>query len=346
MGSVVGRWSKASRASVENGVDAGDAGNAGNAGDAGDAERPLALQVGFVDGSEMVLTLPGVTLRSVTGRRSLEDLLLQLGKQLDYPPKHLVLTLDSRSFSADDWEKSLEELGIHEASRLLCVKTSPLSRALPASTHFARATAPSASSDQVSLYFELAAEGWRDFPWRGPVDIALNATVGDLWEDAQRILMEVADAWWKLGRQEAERESLTSRHRHAVPFFGGGGAAAAPVQPPLRPAPTADDAHVGHAFAGALPSEGDPYPCAHPWQARAGRVQESAGRATLPFGRCFERWGLLPSVLGIGLVSQEAAPASLNWARCDLHALPGTAGHVSIDHCSQHLTAITAWPVV
>ena len=39
---------------------------------------------------------------------------------------------------------------------------------------------------EVSLYFELAAEGWRDFPWRGPVDIALNATVGDLWDHALR----------------------------------------------------------------------------------------------------------------------------------------------------------------
>ena len=40
----------------------------------------------------------------------------------------------------------------------------------------------SRQTTQVSLYFELAAEGWRDFPWRGPVDVALQATVGDLWD--------------------------------------------------------------------------------------------------------------------------------------------------------------------
>ena len=38
------------------------------------------------------------------------------------------------------------------------------------------------SAPEVSLYFELAAEGWSDFPWRGPLDVALSATVGELWD--------------------------------------------------------------------------------------------------------------------------------------------------------------------
>ncbi|CAE7510514.1 CDC14A, partial [Symbiodinium pilosum] len=45
----------------------------------------------------------------------------------------------------------------------------------------------------VSLYFELTAEGWRDFPWRGPVDVALDATVGDLLDDARQILSAVVE---------------------------------------------------------------------------------------------------------------------------------------------------------
>ncbi|CAE7785066.1 unnamed protein product, partial [Symbiodinium necroappetens] len=86
-----------------------------------------------------------------------------------------------------------------EGSHLICVKSTPMSEALPASigTREMR-TSSSSEASKVSLYFELAAEGWRDFPWRGPVDVALQATVGDLWEDAQHILMEVAEAQQQL----------------------------------------------------------------------------------------------------------------------------------------------------
>eukprot|EP00439_Symbiodinium_sp_Y106_P081795 s250_g20.t3 len=114
--------------------------------------------------------------------------------------QYLLLTLGSRTFSRDDWESSLEELGVQAGSHLTCVKSTPMSEALPAFVGFAGGmrTSSSSGASKVSLYFELAAEGWRDFPWRGPVDVALQATVGDLWEDAQHILMEVAEAHQQL----------------------------------------------------------------------------------------------------------------------------------------------------
>lgn len=171
---------------------------AAQAAQAGDLdEGSLAVSVGFIDGSDLTLTLPGPLRHPRMGprpRRSLDKLLRQLGEQMGYPPKYLRLTLGSRTFSQNDWECSLEELGVQEGSHLTCVKSTPMSEALPASigTREMR-TSSSSEASKVSLYFELAAEGWRDFPWRGPVDVALSATVGDLWEDAQHILMEVAE---------------------------------------------------------------------------------------------------------------------------------------------------------
>ncbi|CAE7767280.1 unnamed protein product [Symbiodinium sp. CCMP2592] len=158
-------------------------------------EGSLTVSVAFIDGSELTLTLPGGARHPHMGPRSLDELLRQLGEQLGYPRRYLLLTLGSRTFSRDDWETSLEELGVQAGSHLTCVKSTPMSEALPAFVGFVGGlrTSSSSGASKVSLYFELAAEGWRDFPWRGPVDVALQATVGDLWDDAQHILMEVAE---------------------------------------------------------------------------------------------------------------------------------------------------------
>ncbi|CAE7552292.1 unnamed protein product [Symbiodinium sp. CCMP2456] len=186
MGSAAGK----SKAAAQGGSQA----QAAQAGDDEGSDGSLTVSVGFIDGSELTLTLPGGARHPRMGPRSLDELLRRLGEQMGYPQQYLRLTLGSRTFSQNDWECSLKELGVQEGSHLICVKSTPMSEALPASigTREMR-TSSSSEASKVSLYFELAAEGWRDFPWRGPVDVALQATVGDLWEDAQHILMEVAE---------------------------------------------------------------------------------------------------------------------------------------------------------